>query len=241
MISEAIGAFLSGKRVVPQVPPGRVVVLDGDEDEARSDERSGISPLALFIEYRDAKGTLSARRIACRSFDVSTGRLTAWCFERQALREFRFDRIVSAACTETGEFHDVADLAAMLSEGGLPVRDGGLNLVLRFLVFLMRCDGTHRREMDALEQAVISYALRFDGDDALVDRAMRQARSMAPDEQDFLAGLHVLRRHPDRARLAPFIARQACAIIDADGRISDEEGRFAAELDVVLRRIGEDA
>lgn len=238
---EGIASLVAGKRVVPPVPPGRAVVIDGEDDPADSDQRDETASLALFIEYRDAKGAVSARRIVCRSYDQGRDIITAWCFEREAMRQFRIDRIATAACTETGEVYDLGALAAMLRAGGLPVRDSGLNLVLRFLTFLMRCDGVHHSEREALERAITSYALRFDGDDEMVEQALRQARTMAPDERDFLNALYSIGKRPDRARLARFIRQHARAVIDADGVISAEEARFGAELDSVLGQLSEAA
>jgi len=234
---EGITSFVAGKRIIPPLPPGRQAVLAGEDEPSGSDQRDETASLALFIEYRDAKGVVSARRIVCRSYDVGTDMLTAWCFEREALRQFRIDRIVSAACTRTGEFFDLPDLVSKLREGSTPVRDSGLNLVLRFLTFLMRCDGVHWTEPEALEQAITSYAMRFHGDDAMVEQALRQARTMAPDETDFIKALYSIGKHPDRARLARVIQQHARAVIDADGVISPEEARLGMELDAVLRRL----
>jgi hypothetical protein len=238
---EGITSFVAGKRVVPPLPPGRQAVLAGEDEPSGSDQRDETASLALFIEYRDAKGVVSARRIVCRSYDVGTDMLTAWCFEREALRQFRIDRIATAACTQTGELYDLADLARRLRGNGLAVRDTGLNLVLRFLTFLMRCDGIHWAEEDAIEQAITSYALRFDGDDQVVDQALRQARTMAPDERDFLNALYSIGKRSDRAQLARFIRQHARLMVEADGVISAEEAKFGAELDAVLRKLADAA
>lgn len=234
---EEIAGLIGRKCVIPPVPPGRTVSIAGEDEPAQESERDGTAALALFIEYRDARGVMSARRIACRSFDTSRESLTAYCFERQAMREFRVDRIVSAACTQTGEFFELSELLVRLRDGSTPVRDSGLNLVLRFLTFLMRCDGVHWKEPEVLEQAITSYAMRFDGDDAMVDQAMRQAPTMAPDETDFIRALYSIGKHPDRVRLARFIQQHARNIIEADGVISEEEARLGMELDAVLRKL----
>lgn len=236
-ISKPIQDHIAGKRVVPSIPPNRSVLLEGTDEPGRSDRRNGISALGLFIEYRDAQGALSARRIVCRHYDPSAGMFTAWCFEREALRDFRLDRIVSAACTETGELFDLTELIAALRVRGLPVRNVGLNLVLRLLTFLMRCDGVHPSEPAVLEHAVTSYALRFDGDDRMVDDALRLANTMAPDAGDFLRGLRWMGLRPDGPRLASFLRNQARAIVDADGRLSEEEVVFGLELDKALSAI----
>lgn len=237
MISESIRTFLAGKRVVPQVPPERTITLVAEEATPASPRRDGTASLGLFIAYVDIKGDQSERRIACRSYDRSADIINAWCFEREALRAFRVDRITSAACTETGELFDLLELVDRLRAGGLPVKDQGLNAVLKILTFLMRCDGTHHRERVAIEDAITSYALRFDGDDAMVDLALRQSRTMAPDERDFLKALRFISLRPDGPALARFVRSHAQRIIDADGQHSPEEAQFAIELDGVLASV----
>jgi hypothetical protein len=237
--SESLSALVAGKRVVPPVPQGRAVNLSGEDQPASSLDRDETTSLALFIQYCDAKGVVSSRRIVCRSYDVATDTITAFCFERGALREFKIERVIEAVCTQSGEVYDLTVLTQALKRNGLPVRDGRLNLVLRFLTFLMRCDGVHPAEEEMLEHAITSYALRFDGDDALVEQALRQARTMAPDDRDFLNALYSIGKRSDRANLAKFIRLQARRVIEADGRISAEEARLGAELDAVLGKLAE--
>lgn len=237
VISGVIRAFVAGKRVVPPVPPARVVVLGSEEAAPISPRRDGTASLSLFIAYVDSKGETSERRISCRNYDRSADIINAWCFERDALRAFRVDRIESAACTETGEFFELEELVARLRAGGLPVKDQGLNADLKILVFLMRCDGIHAREQAVIEAAITSYALRFDGDDAMVETALRQSRTMAPDERDFLKALRFISLRRDGPALARFVRSHAQRMIDADGQHSPEEARFAVELDEVLSAV----
>jgi len=52
--------------------------------------------IVLVIEYRDSKGQLSRRKISIitsRTNDNGAQILQAWCFERNAMRYFRLDRI----------------------------------------------------------------------------------------------------------------------------------------------------
>lgn len=228
--------FLAGKRVTPSVPPGRAVKIQGTDEAAVRQPRDGVSSLGLFIEYADSQGVRSERRIACKSYDRSADAITAYCFEREALRQFRPGRIITAACTETGEFFDLSELVALLRARGLPVRDAGLNAALRILTFLMRCDGVHPNEPLSIEEAVTSFALRFDGDDAMVDLALRQARTLAPDEYDFLRALRFVTLRRNGPELARFIRSHAQRLIDCDGRHSAEEARFGIELDNVLAK-----
>lgn len=234
--SRLLGA-ISGKRVVPSIPPGRSIVLESEDEDARSERRDGTAALSLFIEYVDASGAPSHRRIACRHYDGSVDTITAWCFEREAPRAFRVDRIAAAYCPETGELFDLDQLVFSLRRRGLPLSTTGLNVTLRLLTFLMRCDGVHAAEWPALEAAVTSFALRFDGDDEMVAQGLRMAKSLAPDENDFLRGLRWMRLRRDGPQLARFVRGQAGRIIDADGRHSDEEAILGIEIDRVLGAI----
>lgn len=61
------------------------------------------------IEYRDAQGRVSFRRITIRELyrasEDNTLYLQCFCHERQAIRSFRFDRIVSVIDLD-GEIHE---------------------------------------------------------------------------------------------------------------------------------------
>lgn len=161
----------------------------------------------------------------------------AWCFEREAIRQFRVDRIQEAICTETGEVFELGLLLDALSARGLPVRDTRLARCMMMLIFLMRCDGIHRAEMDAIETAATSYALSFDGNDATVEEAMRLSTLLAPDSVDFNKALRWMTTRSDGAVIARFMRKHAAAVIDADGQHSPEEIRFGAELGDMLTRI----
>lgn len=236
-LSNGLLEAISGKRVVPGLPPGRSVLLEGEDEPGRSERRDGTAALGLFIEYVDAKGAPSHRRIACRHYDASIDTITAWCFEREAPRAFRVDRIAAAYCPETGEGFDLDQLVFTLRRRGLPLSTTGLNVSLRLLTFLMRCDGVHVAEWPVLEAAVTSYAIRFDGDDEMVAQGMRMARSLAPDEDDFVRGLRWMRMRRDGPELARFVRRHSARIIDADGRHSGEELTLGIEIDQTLGAI----
>lgn len=142
-----------------------------------------------------------------------------------------------AACTETGEIFDVSELIIILRKRGMSAGDPRLGKVLTPLVFLMRCDGVQRGEMEALEQAVTSFAMRFDGGDATVEEGLRLAHTLAPDETDFRRSLSWLKRRGDGPQLAKFLQREGCRVLDADGMHSPEEASYGILLDEVLRPI----
>jgi hypothetical protein len=73
-----------------------------------------------LIEYEDATGERTRRRISMRSLKRGAGvvYLNAYCMERRAMRQFRVDRI-TAMITEDGE---ILDPAAYFALQGVPLR-----------------------------------------------------------------------------------------------------------------------
>lgn len=236
---QLVRQFAAQRRVVPSVPPGRIVRVDeGAADvEVDAPTRRGISGLGLFIDYCDADGNVSHRRIACRSFDAGHNAINAWCFERGAHRQFRIDRITDAACTETGEVLDLSCIMPILQKNKVPCAPESMTKIVMILTFLMRCDGAHPTEARAIENSVTSFALRTYGDDALVAGGLQLASTAAPDGTDFLKAMGWLKRRGDGPMLAKFLRENAATVIDADGRHSAEEVKFGIALGDVLTNI----
>ncbi len=234
-----LSMVVRGRAVVPPIPTGRSVHLpDDDDDGALEEKRDAYSGVGLFIEYVDSKGQMSARRVAVRRYDADRKLLHCWCFERSAPRAFKIERIRSASCPRTGEVY-TDDVLMSLLRGGV-VTDRRLRPLMTILVFLMRCDGhQHWTEVEALEGAATSFALRFDGDDQTVHQAVRLANALVPDADDFLHAMEWIARHVEAETLARFVLTHARAVIEADGRIAEEEIRFATELRGALRAIAD--
>jgi len=227
---------LKGRRVVPPVPPGRVAMVPRDDAVEHGESSGPGMARALFIEYRDAKGQVSNRRIACKRFEPATDTVLAWCFERKAYRRFKLAGILTAACPETGEVYPLPMALAML-RGEAPARhDERLVCFVTLLVFIMDCDReAHALEMEAIDDAVAIYALRFDGDDAMIAEGRELAETLAPDSDDFVEALEWMARQPDRERLARLIDRQVENVIVADQRIASEEAYFGGILRAALQ------
>jgi hypothetical protein len=219
----AMGHF----RVVPSFPNGRNArthdaEVDADFTDSITDEESSVR--ALFIVYEAASGEVSERRITVRQLVGNPPQmLLAWCHERKAPRNFRFDRIVEAIDPETGEVYDVARLGEMLSRDMIPV-DLALRRAINILVFLARCDGhEHPREWEAIEESLGRYLLRFGGTDADHERAYKMARQVAPNGDDVLIGLRSFHASESRVEIARWLEQSMAAVIDADGTQHDEE------------------
>lgn len=102
-------------RPAPRFPDGLAAKLP-DEDAAdeipeksETDSRLGFAEGQTFaIEYEDAKGDLSERRISVLSITKGANHipcLMAMCHERQAVRQFRIDRVLTIIDLD-GEIHE---------------------------------------------------------------------------------------------------------------------------------------
>lgn len=224
------------RRVNVPLPKGRLSSLPEADEVLPADigEVEAI-PLGLFIVYVDSKGARSERRIACRRYEPASGTIFAWCFERQTVRRFKVQQIEDIVCAATGEVFDRAQLIEGLQASGLRSRDERLARLLTVLVFLMRCDReVHPLEVEVIEAAATAFALRFDGDDSVVEEGMRFARRLAPDGEDLVRSLRWLAARPERQVLARMLGPLAERIIVADGRITSDEAWFGGIVSDVI-------
>lgn len=230
---------VAGKRVVPEMPPGRTAILppEDDDDAERGQADSEPSTLALFLVYENAKRERSERRVTVRQVvgDPPTT-LVCFCHERHAARSFRVDRIVEVYDAHSGEVLDALGLRDLLVAARLPRIDPVLRRAVNVLVFLARCDGRMvAGERDAIDDALASWCLRFGGDDGACEQAVRLARRVAPDADDFLIGLRSMAKDPRAPQLARWLRGAASEVIDADGSHHAKEIEWAGELNGFLR------
>jgi len=242
------GRAASGRELVPPLPRGWTASLPQQDEEGEAlepDEQADeLLSTALGIEYVDALGNASVRRINIRGLTTRGGDLflTAWCFEREAFRHFRASSIQRAIDLRTGEILDdqakvYLRFDAML-EAETATAEGRTKLAIRscrpglnVLTFLARCDGhQHPSETQILLRYVDHFAEApgIDGDlatqsirriqvsSSLFDRSLRRLR---------FQGYTEMRR----------VARYCRQIIDADGALSEAEMQFAHGLDRMLR------
>lgn len=155
---------------------------------ARDQEPAEIADYFCAIEYRDAAGAFSRRRVTLRrAYAADAGHyIDAICHERKALRTFRTDRILSVI-DQFGEIHDARmfftetfglDLSTATinrehkeAEGLDPNRIVAqraamlrkrLHAELTLLVAIARSDSSfHIEELDAIEQFVEDSAARL--------------------------------------------------------------------------------
>lgn len=224
-VIERFRAKFGARRIVPVVPGGRAIQLPADDDAELASEASGDRGMAYayFITYRSAAGEISNRRIAPRRYEPATQTVLAWCFERQSPRRFRIDRIETVVDVGTGEVIETEGWIGLL-RGGVAQHDERLRRIVTILVYLMRCDReVHPMEVEVIDAAAASFALRFDGTDELVGAARTLARGLVPDGEDVARAIQWIHRHDDRARIARLMLPFIDQVIMADGRIASEE------------------
>jgi hypothetical protein len=160
----------------PKAPPALDYVkslpprdADGEGDDTEEDylDENDLQGQSFIIEYCDSAGEISTRCITVRKLDRSSDGclcLSAHCWERDAFRKFRVDRILSlrrrSDPTPLGNasqffeqyMHDGVDgyVAALMKT----IRPG-----IRVLLYLARCDGgVHPAEVDVIREYVNSHA-----------------------------------------------------------------------------------
>lgn len=216
---------------------------------------SDLGDAFCLLEYRDAAGADSRRRVSMRSLAESAGHiyLNAFCFERRAMRQFRLDRI-TAMISEDGEVFDPVDYFAL---HGVELRpqtadetratgDAGRALIamrpgLAMITAVARADRhLHRGEIDAAQlyaerdlialrrEGVLTVEPSMDVLNAM-NREIAFMRPMAPTLK--AQALRIC--DWTEARLGR-LRRSILETVVADGRILPSELNMVAELDRIL-------
>ena len=238
-MSEALGQLalaVKGIAVEPPKPIWAVSNIPGAEEAVAEAKRDATSSWAGFIRYVDSAGALSERRIVCRQV-AGYGRaetIRAVCCEKRSVRDFRIDRIQELICLETGEVLDpMSHFEQLRLHGALQVLDKSLSDLGRILVFMARCDGSlHPLELEAVEEGLGRYVLRFGGDDRTVEAALKNSAKIAPDGEDLVTSLERIGRHPEARQVSRLILDCMGKITMADGFLHPDEVEWS---DVVQR------
>lgn len=237
-LSELIDA-LAGR--VPPVPEPQVaapVALPEEDDPVEREARSlGYAEGQSFIiEYLDSAGRASTRRITV--FEIVEGKagmpcLMARCHERNAVRQFRVDRIRSCA-DFNGEVHE--DVSAFLydnlgmspaiaSEARARLESDNWNVVLPairsdsvLLAAIAKSDGLLRTvEIDAATQ-YLAWSVERSGimlSDADIERIANHVRRLRPTRDAISRSLDALATR-DRKQVIDLL-RACVSVMNADG------------------------
>ncbi|MEM6681357.1 MAG: WYL domain-containing protein [Pseudomonadota bacterium] len=240
-----------GHRIPPKSHNAEISVPEQDADdtllesaaEAPISEGFAVSDcggMANVIAYKDSKNQISERRVTFLQIAAKKHQfyLSAYCHERSAYRSFRCDRIMHCVDPETGEIRDdffdyMAETFGVDRDRWLSgQQDAALDKCkdgIRILVFLARCDG----EYHPLEKQVIadyidercSY-LSLSGDVASI---LRFAERSAPYDDTFYGAVDAIMEEDSRDH-TKLIVSKAIRLVEADGRITDEEHSWLTAL-----------
>jgi predicted DNA-binding transcriptional regulator YafY len=230
--------------VAPAPPMGFVPSIAGEDEEVATTsdfEEADIFGQSFAIEYRDALGELSKRRITVRALSWTQDDelcVKAFCWERKASRCFRADRIVSMHCLMTGEV--IADPQKFFEMYKKPLKDVDFTSQLlkqikpglRALIFVARCDHEFvLEEREPMrwyaEQRATDRVFKWDIVCGFIER-QRHDRYLAAK-----ALRKIAKSPPDAKELLQAVAK----VIDADGIIRDEETKVAIELADILENV----
>lgn len=196
----------------------------GDDDDEEFLDESDVQGQSFTIGYRDSSGATSTRRITVRKLHRSADGclcLKVFCWERQASRSFRVDRITSLC-----RLSDPAQIAApieffekFMTDGIDSAAAAAMQILrpgLRVLLYLARCDGkVHPAEEDVIKSFVIAHAPATPWD------SIREfLKSQHPDPK--LARSMLKSSLADRSSAAKLLTA-AKKLVEADGVLAPEE------------------
>ncbi|MBF0252015.1 MAG: WYL domain-containing protein [Alphaproteobacteria bacterium] len=241
---EKLLARLRGRAAGFEIPepvfavPFETEVSDLDEDEVYQGYTLEDCIGAVYgLEYIDAKGARSRRRVTLRGVGRGVGRsdeaddvyyLRGYCHERKAPRIFRSDRIVSLTHLGTGEVIEAFEdfLAELHARDDTSVALADLRPAVNVLAFLGWCDG----DFAAKERAeIVRYVLTQHGD-AEEDRVRAYVDVVHPDPDTF---------HDSLDRISGWNATKTKAFLRAVKRVADADKIISTEEMDILMEIGD--
>ncbi|WP_425063805.1 hypothetical protein [Pyruvatibacter mobilis] len=238
-----------GEEVSTSLPEAAIPEFLPGDSPTRKGPRlvtSAFRGVTAAIEYCDESEETTFRRVSFGDLvEWSNGSQTiyAYCFERQAPRSFRIDRI-QCFFDQDGVVAEVDDFFAAFAKAAEAriedmLLEGQYILVLKelaleelvILVALARCDGyTPPEEIEVLVQHFV-YALEGTGvicDDVAVEGVKQSIARFSPPPWEVERAIRRLGRLPDD-RLRAF-RRSVRSLVEADGAISDREHALIDEL-----------
>lgn len=188
----------------------------------------------FILEYCDAAGQRSSRRIVVRGLEITVGNylaLDGWCDDLGRGGTFRVDRIVSLAWASTGELILDPIIFVRSLSAHIPLVDSTERILyetkygIRLLLLLARCDGSiHPAEVDAIRTFVDKAAGgRIYNWDKFVDFISRDKRVRKLEE------VNLWFYHQD-ARAREMLLRTCEDMVRCDGPPNETEKRTLAAI-----------
>lgn len=238
---DRIAVAVKDKAVPVDLPDWCKFLVPEGEGEEPVTKRDHSSSWAGFIRYTNAKGEESARRIICRRIEGygQAETIGAWCCESKAHKRFRIDRISELVALDTGEILDpLQHFDDMRLRGAINVIDKSLLDLGRVLVFMAKCDGEfHPLEQGAIVDTMERYVLRFGGDEAMLEHALKNTGRIAPDGEDFVHSLERMQRHPEASKLARLMLQGVADVNIADSVFHPAELEWSGLVSDALKEM----
>lgn len=237
-----IKSWLSGQPVelpAPVAPKGFTVSQSPSElhqETIPSSERlSDVVGNVYGLTYCDANGDESRRRIKISHVDYvgDTFYVGAYCFERQAYRTFRVDRMMELVNLRTGEIHDSAIewCRGLIATGNAEEMMRICIHDLHILGLLARCDGhLHEQEVAFMVEHVLDV-LGYPPK-ANVKAMSKVADAIYPDEDRLQKSLLIARRASAESKRR--LLNSARRIVDADEVLAEAEFDVARQIEQAL-------
>lgn len=240
---DKVVAAISDLHVPVAIPLGKNPAIAPREDATTTVERDASSGWAVWMEYVNAKGEASSRRVICRRIE-GYGKaevINGYCCESKQTKSFRVDRIAELVCLDTGEILDpIEHFETLRLFGSLQVVDKTLTSFVQLLVFVAKCDGHfHPLEVKEIDTAIERYVMRFGGDDRLIEAAKKNSRRLAPDALDFTFHFRAIERHPEVKSLSRLLLDSVGKVVDADARHAPQELTWAVTISDALHTLSE--
>jgi hypothetical protein len=253
--------FLTGKPFLPPpIATGRSIRVDKHDPDEMLQDASEASEIVIPEEelgwaegqtfaicYEDCSGNATERRITVRSIRLNPENiplLVAWCYERQALRTFRLDRVI-AVIDRDGEvispaapfFVETFGMSPRLATCTAPKPASLVRIRKSFTHHLMML--AHLAAVDGYsdldEQAVIiDHCLRLAKNEDLSatsaeeESLRRYVKGLKPTKYTIEVALMGLQRDTPNRVVA--LVTAAHHVMDADGFRDPAEERFLSEL-----------
>lgn len=131
------------------------------EDDLVDNETIDLIDSIILIEYKDAKGNVSTRRITIKKIDTSKADplLKAYCHERKAARSFKISRISEIVDIETGEiFQNAREFLIPVGSQSSEERNAMLSIKdeLLIMTYMAKADGVfHENERFLLKSFIM--------------------------------------------------------------------------------------
>ncbi|MUO84020.1 WYL domain-containing protein [Agrobacterium vitis] len=226
-------------RPLPQ-PPRPVLLPDEDAIVLDQSETMGDAEGQSFmIEYVDSKGRASARRVTVWSIIAGSGGvpcLYAKCHERNAMRQFRIDRIRSCIDYDGEIFDDVPvflheNFGMRVVASNIPQRDDAWIDVLDavradavLLACIIRSDGSvHASEIEEAFQHILWVAENSGRmlDDLQHAALKRYLSRLRPTEKAISLAIDAL--HDNSPRRVERLLKACVSVMNADGKRDPRE------------------